>query len=71
MKSKKPNTGKTIKKGLAVEKEVQALKEAGEISAKKAIQESKALNLSITFLEGNTIYREGPDGKREKIAVLK
>ncbi len=70
MKSKQA-TGKNTRTVFTAEKEIQALKEAGEISAKKAIQESKAMNLTITFLQGNTIFREGPDGKKEKIAELK
>jgi hypothetical protein len=62
---------RTKKNFFSDETEVKALIEAGKISAKKAIKESKAMNLSITYLEGDIIYRESPDGKREKIGNLK
>jgi hypothetical protein len=62
---------KTKKNFFSDEKDLNALIEAGKISAKKAIQESKAMNLSITYLEGNTIFKESPDGKKVKIGVLK
>jgi hypothetical protein len=58
------------KKSIKRENEAEFLIEAGNISAKTAIQESKAMNLTITYLEGKTIYKEWPDGKKEVVAVI-
>jgi len=70
MKKKKDTEAKKSNIAFSKDEEIASLREAGIVSAKKAIQESKALNLTITFLEGNTIYKEGPDGKKVKIAVI-
>jgi len=53
------------------EGDLKGLIKAGKIAARNAILESKAMNLSITYLEGDTIFRESPDGKKVKIGVLK
>lgn len=45
-------------------KQTASLVRVGRLSAAKAIRESKALGLSITFIENGILYREFPDGKR-------
>jgi hypothetical protein len=69
MNSKK--TAKTKNKpSLLQSSDSKTLIEIGKLAAKKAIQESKALGLAITFLEDGIIYKELPDGKRIKIGEV-
>ncbi len=39
-------------------------------SSRKAIRESKAVGLSITYLKNGEIFQETPDGKVQKIGAL-
>jgi hypothetical protein len=43
------------------------LKNIGKRSAKKAIRESKAMNLTITYMEKGILYSEKPDGTKIKL----
>jgi hypothetical protein len=43
------------------------LKNIGKRSAKKAIRESKAMNLTITYMEKGILYSEKPDGTKVKV----
>lgn len=51
-------------------KETALLVKAGHIGAANAIRESRALGLPITYLENGTIYKEYPDGTKEKIGTV-
>jgi hypothetical protein len=68
------NSKKTVKTknspSLLQSNDSKTLIEIGKLAAKKAIQESKALGLAITFLEDGIIYKELPDGKRIKIGEV-
>ncbi|MDP2388265.1 MAG: hypothetical protein Q8M29_17960 [Bacteroidota bacterium] len=46
-------------------KQTASLIKVGKSSAAKAIRESKALGLSITFIENGILYKEQADGSRE------
>jgi len=43
------------------------LAEIAKRASEKAIRESKALNLTITYMENGILYRENPDGTRKEI----
>jgi hypothetical protein len=40
------------------------------ITSKRVNQENKALNLPSTYIEGNKIIREFPDGRKEIIGTI-
>jgi hypothetical protein len=50
---------------------IKLLKKAGKDAAEKAIRESKALGLSITYAENGKIIREEASGKNKIIRFFK
>ncbi|MBO9699751.1 MAG: hypothetical protein J7604_06035 [Sporocytophaga sp.] len=67
-KSKK---GNSVKKGEGFNTSyTKFLKEVGKQSAERSIKESKALGLSITYVEGGKIIREEPNGKKNIIGEI-
>ncbi|GAL83995.1 hypothetical protein MYP_1223 [Sporocytophaga myxococcoides] len=46
------------------------LKEVGKMSAERSIKESKALGLSITYVEEGKIIREDANGKQKVIGEI-
>ncbi len=46
-------------------RQVEILLKIGKAVSSKAIKTSKALGLSITFMEKGVLYKEHPDGTRE------
>ena len=46
-------------------RQVASLLKIGKTAAQKAIKSSKALGLSITFMEKGILYREHPDGTKD------
>lgn len=69
-KAKKTASKPTAKSFKKESKQTESLIKAGKVSATKAIRESKALELSITYMEKGILYKEGPDGKRTTIETL-
>jgi hypothetical protein len=47
------------------------LKKIAKKSSEKAVKESKALGLSITYLKEGVLYEEFPDGTVKKIKEIK
>lgn len=64
-RKKKPKNEKAIFQSDA--RETNTLIKAGRVGAANAIRASRALGLPITYMENNILYKEYPDGKREKI----
>jgi len=60
-----PSRKRTFK---SISKETETLVKAGKRSAALAIRESKALGLSITYLEKGVLYQEHADGTKEVVA---
>lgn len=48
--------------------ETAKLVKAGRTSTANAIRASRALGLAITYMQDGILYKEYPDGKKEKIA---
>lgn len=48
-------------------KQTGALVKAGKAAAIDARRDSKSQGIAVTFIDGNNIYREHPDGKVERI----
>lgn len=48
-------------------KQTGALVKAGKAAAIDARRDSKAQGIAITYIDGNTIYKEHPDGRVERI----
>ncbi|MFN0188225.1 MAG: hypothetical protein ACKVQV_05940 [Bacteroidia bacterium] len=46
-------------------RQVASLLKIGKTAAQRAIRSSKALGLSITFMEKGVLYREHPDGTKD------
>ncbi len=46
-------------------RQVASLLKIGKLAAQRAIRSSKALGLSITFMEKGVLYREHPDGTKD------
>ena len=57
--------GKTVFKSDA--RQTASLVKAGRDGAAQAIRASRALGLPITYLQNGIIYKEYPDGSKEKI----
>jgi hypothetical protein len=73
--SKKPRQQKiTVQKaaGTAVNPldNIQYLQSSGNIASRKAIENSKALGLPITYAEGNDIIEETADGNKKIIGHI-
>lgn len=64
-KKAKKNTSEPVTKSFIQDsKQTKSLIKAGKTSAIKAIRESKALELSMTFMQKGVLYKEDPDGKK-------
>ena len=63
MSSKKSSSPYVVAKGSS-----KALMDIGKKSAKKAFRESKAMNLTITYMKDGVLYKEMPDGTKVKVS---
>lgn len=63
-KVKKSTAKSALKSFKQDSKQTESLIKAGKAAATKAIRESKALELSITFMQKGILYKESPDGKK-------
>jgi hypothetical protein len=63
-KVKKSTSKVAVKSFKQDSKQTESLIKAGKVSATQAIRESKALELSITFMEKGVLFKEAPDGKK-------
>ena len=70
-KIKKTTPKRSVKSFKQDARQTETLIKAGKTSAIKAIRESKALELSITYMEKGVLYKEGPDGKKIAIKTLR
>ncbi|WP_028981448.1 hypothetical protein [Sporocytophaga myxococcoides] len=68
-KSKKGNSGKK-NEDFNARSYTKFLKEVGKQSAQRSIRETKALGLSITYVEGGEIIREDANGRKEVIGKI-
>ncbi len=77
----KNTTAKTVRRTVAAakpaksvfrtdSKQVAVLERAGRTSASNAIRASKALGLSITYMQKGVIYKEHTDGTKEVIVSI-
>ena len=51
-------------------KQTNALVKAGKAASIDARKDSKAQGIAVVYVDGNTIYREHPDGKTERIGNI-
>ena len=51
-------------------KQTATLVKVGRTSAANAIRASKALGLPITYMQNGILYKEHPDGRKEKIITV-
>lgn len=66
---KRESVRKKAKRSSTTEfKETAKLVKAGHTSSANAIRASRALGLAITFMQDGIVYKEYPDGRKEKIA---
>ena len=49
---------------------IAALRQIGKEAGRRAIAESKALGLAVTFVENDLIIKEYPDGTREVLGTV-
>lgn len=63
------STSKSTKNFRTDAKQVAVLERAGRTSAANAIRASKALGLSITYMQKGIIYKEHTDGTKQIIAA--
>lgn len=52
-------------------KQTGALVKAGKAAAIDARRDSKAQGIAVTFIEGDAIYKEHPNGKIEKVGKVR